>query len=643
MIAQDKDGYAYVFLFKKQDGNRSGVADELCCAYDSSNLAKERQNGLAYLSYSTKIGEKGDNGAQSLITFNNMSIIGSFGLIDTLRLRKALGNNTSSENVYVANCLLVIQAYLKWGVAFTEYLNGSFSFAILDFVTRELLAVRDHIGIKQFYFWFGCNRLAFSDSLGGLQKVVGKSSSFDREFIDDYMLLKFPTRSSTIFSDFKSLPPAHILVANREKYSITQYWDFKQPLNIKASDDADSRLNEIVKNSIVKRTNNNNSIAIQLSGGLDSSSVLALMSKMLGSEQALEWRLFAITRTFKKEFRDKKRDERRFAEEIARQCSISLYCSDDEIVAPLEHLSEYYALMGNIPYNPFFAISNPSFKASQVLGAKTLVTGIGGDEIASMSGQNVYPLLCKKMQYIKLMQGLVRYSKVYDSSLWKSLKLNVIRPLLPLFMRKIYNDIYYPGRRSEEEISFLHQDYRQESENKRRYSQGIYFSDSFDISSEISRNVYNGMMQHVLETYSYASIRYGIDFVHPLLDKDIMTFISQVDPFELIKDGWRRSLFRRSMLGYLPESIRCRKTKSIFSLPYEKYIQASNELIFDLLDSRNCMAWDYIDVERLKNWVTRVCSKSRAIKNVDLMALKIGMAVNVAFFIEYNAQEQRNQ
>lgn len=647
MLSQVKEGYAVVLLFKKRDCGQNVEGALVKRSPDASNHGEESIEGVGIVSYSKRIDGRWKNDDKPIFTYRNWAVVGSIELHDSYQLQESLGKFHTTEDGYAADCLLVLQAYLRWGTFFAEHLSGSFSFAILNLNTGEAIGVRDHIGLKQFYYWFGSRGIAFSDSLGGLQNAVNTFSALEKKFIADYLLFRFPNENSTIFSDFKTLPPAHILKASKENYSTIQYWNFKNCIHSQYSEDRaeDSavRLLAFVRGAVKKRTINKKNLAVQLSGGLDSSSILALMCEMPGKDIPLDSKLFAISRVFKEEFRDHKRDERRYAEEIAGKCGIHLHFCDDEIVAPLEHLSGYYQQMGNFPYNPFFAISNPSFQALQALGAETLVTGLGGDEIASISGSNVFPLLCQKMQYIKLVNLLKQYAEVYDISFWQALRSLVLGPLLPKVVLKLYRDLHHPGRRDEEEISFLHPDIRQEVEKKRIDSLGFFVSNSFEIPEELTRNIYNNTLQHVFESYSYATTLYGIEFIHPLLDKDIMAFISQVRPEEFVKDGWRRSLFRRAMIGMLPETIRCRKDKSVFSLPYEKYIQVSKESIFDLLANRNSTAWDYVDDKKLKSLLKQLSAAPKSLNNLGLMALKIGMAFNVALFIEYNARTKVHQ
>ena len=642
MLSQEIDGYAGVLLFKQCDCDRNVEGTLIKYETNVTKRVEEKIEGVGILSYSKRIAGGWKNDNKLIFSYRNWAVLGSIELLNSDQLQESLGKYQNTEDGYAENCMLVIQAYLRWGTFFAEHLNGSYSFALFNLDTREMIGVRDHIGIKQFYYWFGRRGIAFSNNLGGLQKVVNTCSSLENDFIVDYLLFTFPNKNSTIFNVFKTLPPAHILKANKEDCSTIQYWNHYNCKEFQSGQDVAVRLSQIVREAVNKRTINKKSLAIQLSGGIDSSSILAIMSEMQGKVIPLDRKLLAITRVFKDEFRDHKRDERRYAEEIAGQCSIPLHFCDDEIVAPLEYLSEYYEQMGNFPYNPFFAISNPSFQASQALGVETLVTGLGGDEIASIAGNNVFPLLFTKMQYLKLVNVLKQYSQVYDMSFWQALRSLVLGPLVPKVALKLYHNIQHPGRRREEEISFLHPDRRQEEERKRRDSLGIFVRNSFDIQEELNRNIYNSTLQHVFESYSYATTLYGIEFVHPLLDKDILAFISQVRPEEFVKYGWKRSLFRRAMIGILPETIRCRKDKSVFSLPYEKYIQASKELISDLLACRNCVAWDYLDDGRLKIWFNRLCDTPRTLKNVDLLALKIGMAVNVALFVDHNTQKQKS-
>lgn len=634
MTAQVKLNYAWSVVFKQGFKPTRSALGKTSGGAKGKDYTDKEENERPVESFKKCSNGGWEKDRGKIFYRENYLVVGNIELFNVNDLKSVLDVNCRTCDKRSLNNIIVIEGYKKWRKDLPKHLDGNFSFVLIDLQNHELFGVRDHIGFEQFYYCWDDEAIIVSNNLAGIRSTLGREPKFSKQYIIHYLSQQFPRQGATIYEDIKTLPPGFLLKCDSLNLEVEKYWDYSDS-EISMANECSAQLRQIISSSIDKRISGKKNYAIQLSGGLDSSAILGLMHSAANRRHDS---LFAITRIFKEQYRDARRDETKYAKEIARIYNISLHYCDQEVKCPLEELSEYYLHMGNIPYNPFFSISRPLYQRAIELGANHIITGFGGDEMVSMQGKNIFPLLLIEGRFKELLRVTGEYSENYGISNFKTIKSMIFAQMLPDRVVKKYLEMNNPGKMEEENLSFVNPGIQRKFSNGGITTEGKGKNNSFDMSSQVSNNVQNGIMQHVCEVYSFSSNQYGLQFVHPLLDKRIMEFISQVPPLELIKGGWRRSLFRRAMVGVLPESIRCRKDKSIFSLPYEMYIRSSRGAIMELIAKGNSQAWDYIDNEALKKWTDTLCDAPETVKNIDLLALKIAMAYNVGSFIDYNSR-----
>ena len=156
-----------------------------------------------------------------------------------------------------------------------------FAFAIWDNKNSLLFVARDRVGKKHFfYFTDGASRIMFSSQISALLKYSAVPRDIDRKAIYQYMSYGYIPATQTSFQAIKKLNPAHYLVFHRNKMNIVKYWnlDFSQKISI-TEEDAAQEVNRLVNESIKLRMISDVPVGAFLSGGLDSSIVVGLMSK----------------------------------------------------------------------------------------------------------------------------------------------------------------------------------------------------------------------------------------------------------------------------------------------------------------------------------------------------------------------------
>ena len=265
---------------------------------------------------------------------------------------------------------VIVHLYEEYGYNLLEKINGMFALAILDKKKDLLLVVRDRLGVKPLFFSVTKDKFIFSSDL----KSISKNSNVN---IDSLNLIKYfglayiPT-PQTIFSGIEKLPPAHYLVIKNNKIIKKRYWKLPNKNNWTGNlDNAKEEFLELINSSIKLRFRSDVPLGLFLSGGLDSSGLVALASK-LGYEEL---------NTFTIDFIGKNGNDNLFANIVSSQYNTNHNLIEFDLVDFKKELDELIPYLDE-PISDSAIV--PTFVLSKIArdqGIKVLLSGAGGDEI----------------------------------------------------------------------------------------------------------------------------------------------------------------------------------------------------------------------------------------------------------------------
>jgi asparagine synthase (glutamine-hydrolysing) len=265
---------------------------------------------------------------------------------------------------------VLVHLYEELGEACTRRLNGMFAFALWDARRRRLVLARDHLGIKPLFYAIDGRNLYFASEIKSLLCVPQLSRQIDVQALDAYLTFGFIPGPRTIFRDIRKLPPATCLVFEDGRVRLTPYWSvaFFPKWEFSESETAE-KLWELVCAAVKRQMVSDVPLGAFLSGGVDSSSLVAAMTRVGGGSVA----------TFSLGFEGAGGDELEFAAAVARHCGTRhrqfRVAPDmvDMLPRLLWHLDE-----------PFFDNSViPAYTVSRVARSEVTVaiSGDGGDEL----------------------------------------------------------------------------------------------------------------------------------------------------------------------------------------------------------------------------------------------------------------------
>src|SRR5882762_7819768 len=176
----------------------------------------------------------------------------------------------------------IVHAYEQYGTACVDHLRGMFAFAIWDERNQKLFMARDRTGEKPLYYSLTpAGTLVFGSELKSLLEHPGVRRETSAESLDAYFSLGYVPDPLSIFKDIKKLPPGHFLTFSNGRLETKQYWDFAYESNGSRRKEADylEELRELLDESVRIRLVSDVPLGAFLSGGVDSSTVVALMAR----------------------------------------------------------------------------------------------------------------------------------------------------------------------------------------------------------------------------------------------------------------------------------------------------------------------------------------------------------------------------
>ncbi len=176
----------------------------------------------------------------------------------------------------------IVHSYEQYGVSCVTHLRGMFAFAIWDDREKKLFIARDRVGKKPLYYSVTRNgALVFGSELKSLLKHPEIERKINPQAIDAYFSLGYVPDPLTIFHNIEKLPPGHFLTFSNGRLTIERYWDFKYETNGNGHRAVDylDELRALLDESVKLRLVSDVPLGAFLSGGIDSSTVVALMAR----------------------------------------------------------------------------------------------------------------------------------------------------------------------------------------------------------------------------------------------------------------------------------------------------------------------------------------------------------------------------
>ena len=465
---------------------------------------------------------------------------------------------------------VVIASYLKWGMRMLDRFEGMFAFALWDKAKKQLFLVRDRMGIKPLYFMEYGKSILFSSSCNTIIKAVTeKPFSLNHNSIKEYLNFGTVYSPSTIIDKVKSVENSHYIDISSESFDQIKYWEPTKQAEVDKLkyNDITKKVNQLLLQSVEKRLIADVPVGIFLSGGIDSSTLVAAASKVAENK----------VNTYSVTFDDKTYDESTYARQIAHLYDTnhneikvdpnSLLHNMDKYIKQMDHPT----VDGLNSYVISKAVSNENIKVA--------ISGAGSDEL--FLGYPFYKLAGKFEEnqwvqsfppFLKIIAGYI-VKKMYTDHKGEKMASILNQKFLKL-------DYYYPFFRkmySDKELNHLIPNFNFNSSHYAFdwYQQNIGQKSSWPYYSKLSLLEMECYLQHVLlRDGDQMGMANSLEIRVPFLDHQLIEFVLSI-PDRYKVGAHQKQLLLDSVSGWIPDEIMDRK-KMGFVLPIEKWMK--NEL-----------------------------------------------------------------
>lgn len=466
---------------------------------------------------------------------------------------------------------VIVHLYEEYQEDFPNYLEGMFAVGLWDKNKRRLLLCRDRIGIKPLYYCLQGGRISFASQISALLEDKSISREMDWVALDNYLTFLYIPAPLTIYRDIKKLLPGHSLSFQNGKSEIKSYWHLTaEAANLSVDEDFHiEKIRGLLNDSIASHMISDVPLGALLSGGLDSSCVVGLMSKL--SSQPVE------TFSFGFEARYSSYNELDYARGVAKlfKCRHHEFILKPDIEKTILKAVEFI----DEPFADSSAILNLLVTQEARQFVTVALTGIGGDEIfggypryagaMSLSGYNRLPYF--------LRQGARHLSRFIPESRRSTnpggrLKRYLFAGTLPPEEAYVNWMSYFDAARK---FRIYSDDFKEQLGRQPHYAHFDYFArvakgDFADRANFVDLLTY--LPDDLLIMADRMSMANSLELRVPLCDRKLVEYLHSL-PFSLKMWGLRpKYLFKKLLKDLLPANI-LNKRKQGFSLPLADWLR----------------------------------------------------------------------
>jgi asparagine synthase (glutamine-hydrolysing) len=535
------------------------------------------------------------DGAGNWITFGGE-------VYNYIELRGLLGKDrfTTSSDTEV-----ILRAYREWGEDSVNRLRGMFHFAIWDEERQMLFCARDRFGIKPFYYTVVDGVFYFASEVKALLPFLPEIET-DVEGLKDYLTFQFPLAGKTLFKGVHELLPGHFLRVRNGAVETKRYWEvYFEPDFDHTAAYYETRVQELLAESIGFHLRSDVPVGSYLSGGLDSSIVASLASTEHGPG------LLGFTGRFAMPGYD----ESRYARDVAADRDFELH----EIAIGPE---DFVANIADVVYHLDFPVAGPGsfpqYLVSKLAAEhrKVVLGGQGGDEIF---GGYVRYLIAYFEQCIKgAIDGTMNsgnFVVTYESIIPSLGALREYKPLLREFWRDgLFEDLDARYFRLINRAPSLGEeiDWNQLGD----YSPFETFRDIFH-GDNVRKESYFDSMTHfdfktllpaLLQVEDRVSMAHGLESRVPLLDHPLVELAATMPADVKFKDGRLKHVLKTAFGQVLPDSVRGRRDKMGFPVPLQEWTSQPGpvrEFVLDTLSSDAARSRTLVDNQKVLDRLDR--------------------------------------
>lgn len=501
--------------------------------------------------------------AQPMHYRNRYTIIHNGELYNYIELKQQLQQKGYSF-FSTSDTEVIVAAYDAYGTDCLQHFDGMFAFAVWDQQEKLLFAARDRFGEKPFFFFYDEERFAFASELKTLWGL-GVIKEVNPDMLYNFLTIGYTTNPTdpqeTFYKQVHKLPAASFLTYSLSDHQlvIEKYWQIYPDINENIKEgEAVEQFKQLFSESVRKRMRSDVSIGTSLSGGLDSSTVVAYCEQQTTDQYT--------HKCFTASFNGFEKDESVYANKVANHFHATQYVielKDEDIVSLMKEVMWYQE-------EPIGSASPlAQYKVFQLAaqnGVKVLLDGQGADEV--LAGYHKY--------YKWYWQELYRQKKLSSSKeLIGAKELGIEEPftwknkaaaLFPEFAASLLQ-----SKKAKQAWQYqeLNRDFAFANKRNLFYSTPT----SFDLNGALYFNTFIHGLEELLRLADRNSMAHSTEVRLPFLSHELVSYLFTLPAHFKIHQGWTKWLLRKSVDGLLPDEITWRRDKIGFEPPQKKWME----------------------------------------------------------------------
>lgn len=507
---------------------------------------------------------------------------------------------------------VILAAYATYNDECVEYFDGMFAFAIWDSEHNEIFAARDRFGEKPFYYFFDGEQFVFASEIkafwcADIPKQINQTQLLN--YLAAGLTNNVASAEETFYQNIFQLPPASRLYYDIEEEDLTieKYWqlDVEQKTTLKNEVEIVEKFQELFNNSVAKRLRSDVPVGTSLSGGLDSSSIIANIVQ----QHTFNNKPISI-KTFSAVFPEFAKDESVYIKQVVQKFQLQNFTTTP---TANDFMNDFEKLIYHQD-EPFQSSSiYAQFKVYELAkqqGVKVLLDGQGADE--TLAGYTKYyhwywQELFRKMKHTRLLQEKLATKKNGNQISW-GIK-NYAASWFPemaakQLSKKLTKQI---ARNDFLEKKFIYANYKEETVVK----PAIH-----NLAEILYYNTFVTGLQDLLRYADRNSMAFGCEVRLPFLNHQLVEFIFSLPSDYKIRNGFTKYLLRKANETNLPQNIVWRKDKIGFEPPQQQWLNQK-------------MVKEMVEGAKLKLIHKNILSKK--ITNIILQANEVHNANNIAW------------
>ena len=422
---------------------------------------------------------------------------------------------------------------------------------------------------------------------------------FNEVMVADHLIGDAEDSVSTFLQEIFRLPNSHAMTVNHKNVAVRRYWalDPSRELRLRSDGEYAEAFREIFTQAVGCRVRSAFSVGADLSGGLDSSSVVCVARDLFAKEGKKRLSVFSSVPEHVAES-----DETDFLDAVLDQGGLDAYRLWDERMSPLSNLD---SILQHVDEPPFLvgAPFNWGMRgAAHDRGVRIVLTGMDGDVVVDETTNRLLEL-ARGGRWITLAKEIESFSNVLGRSRWSLLRQLVIRPYVPDPVLHAWRTLRGAQQPVTPADLVLRPEFVRESGVwERANSEPARPSGKLRFSRlHHWRYLNSGLWPRSLELHNGISAAFSVEDSHPFLDRRLMEFCLAIPPEQRLTGGYGRVVMRRALAGLLPEKVRWRYSKGNYSHTFTYGLLAQDRrLLEEAILTNSHLVEKYVDTNELR-------------------------------------------